>query len=103
MVHGDDFISSGCTQGLKLLEERLGKRFEIKTSIVGTGVDQVKEARVLNRVIRITEHGWEYEPDQRHAELIIEDMGMKEANPVNTPGEDDKSWEEEEEEEENAR
>ena len=82
LVHGDDFISSGCTRGLRLLQERLEKRFEIKTSIVGNETGQVKEARVVDRVIRITEDGWEYEPDQRHAELIVEEMGMKYANLV---------------------
>ena len=46
----------------------------------------MKEGRALNIVLRITEDGWEYEPDQRHAELIIEDMHLKDANAVTTPG-----------------
>ena len=52
----------------------------------------VKEGRALNIVLRITEDGWEYEPDQRHAELIIEDMHLKDANPVTTQGQDEKNW-----------
>ena len=60
----------------------------------------VKEGRALNRVLRITEDGWEYEPDQRHAELIIEDMHLKDANSVTTPGEEEKTWEKEENEKE---
>ena len=27
------------------------------------------------------------EPDQRHADLIVQEMGMKDAKPVSTPGE----------------
>jgi hypothetical protein len=74
----------------------LEKRFEIKTKVIGQGSDEVLEARVLNRVIRVGGEGWEYEPDQRHAELIVEGMGLTDAKEVSTPGEDEKKWEEEE-------
>ena len=75
-------------------KERLEGRFEIKTKILGSGPSEDKEGRVLNRIIRITEHGWEYEPDQRHADIIIEAMGLKDARGVSTPAEDEKTWEE---------
>ena len=55
---------------------------------------------MLNRVLRVGADGWEYEPDQRYAELIIEGMGLSSAKPVGTPGEDEKKWEEEENDEE---
>ena len=51
-------------------------------------------------MIRITEHGWEYEPDQRHAEMIVEAMGLQKAKGVSTPAEDEKPWEEQSNEEE---
>ena len=50
----------------------------------------------MNRVIRRTEQGWEYEPDQRHAEMIIGALGLEDARGVSTPGEEEKAWEEEE-------
>ena len=52
---------------------KLKGRFEIKTTKVGLREDKgkVKEARILNRVIRVNGGGWEYEADQRHADLII--------------------------------
>ena len=71
-------------------------RFEIKTSVIGTGVGEVREARVLNRVLRITNSGWEYEPDQRRAEMIVEQLGLKEAKAMETPTEEEKKWEAEE-------
>ena len=71
LVHGDDFVSVGSAQSLKWLKDILEKRFEIKTSIVGRAKDEDSEVRILNRVIRVTEEGWEYEADQRHGELII--------------------------------
>ena len=58
--------------------------------MIGTGVGEVREARVLNRILRITEPGWEYEPDQRHAEMIVEQLGLKDAEPVETPTEGEK-------------
>ena len=36
---------------------------------------EVKEAWILNRVIRVTSQGWQYEADQRHADLIIQETG----------------------------
>ena len=57
-------------------------------------------ARVLNRILRITEQGWEYEPDQRHAEMIVEQLGLKDAKAVETPTEEEKKWEREEDDKE---
>ena len=49
---------------------------------------------MLNRVLRVAENGKEYALDQRHADVIIEAMAMKEAKGVLTPIEDEKAWEE---------
>ena len=96
MVHGDDFVTVGKPKNVEIFEKQISERFEIKTSKVGRYEGCAKEARVLNRVIRWTDTGWEYEPDQRHAELIMEDLGMSEAKAVSTPSEPEKRWEEEE-------
>ena len=47
---------------------------------------EVQEARILNRVIRCTDAGWEYEADQRHRYLIIEQLGLRDAKAVTAPG-----------------
>ena len=52
----------------------------------------MQEARVLSRIVRCCASGWEYEPDQCHAELIVQAMGLKEAKAVKTPGEDEPQW-----------
>ena len=77
LVHGDDFVSVGSKEGVIKFKEKLESRFEVKSKMLGSAVDEEKEGRVLNRVIRVTEDGWEYEPDQRHADIILEAMGMK--------------------------
>ena len=70
-VHGDDFVSEGAKEDLKWFDEALPTEFEIKTEILGPDEGEVKELRILNRVIRLEENGLEWEADQRHAELII--------------------------------
>ena len=40
---------------------------------------------MLNRIISVEEGGYTYEPDARHAEVIIKELGLQEAKPVTTP------------------
>ena len=85
-VHGDDFIASGSDLDLAWLRAQFEKRFEVKVQILGPGPKQEREVRVLNRVIRWTDCGLEFEPDQRHAEMVVRDLGLENANAVATPG-----------------
>ena len=46
-----------------------------------------KSVRILNRTIQWDEDAILYEADQRHAELILRQLGMDATtNPVTTPG-----------------
>ena len=69
LVHGDDYASVGSVASLRWLKARLEENFDMKTVIAGQSqaADIVTEAKILNRVIRATSKGWEYECDQRHA------------------------------------
>ena len=103
LVHGDDFVSVGPRKSAEDFKKQLKARFEIKSQVIGapgseggarasseSGGSQdpcVQEGRVLNRVVRWTPEGWEMEPDQRHVDLIIKELGLSEAKPVITPGE----------------
>ena len=49
--------------------------FTVRRQIAGHGAGDDKEVKVLNRVIRATPQGWEYEADLRHAELLAREMG----------------------------
>ena len=95
VVHGDDFIIVGQREAVAWFRQRLAERFEIKTKVIGNEADEVAEARVLNRILRRTAQGWELEADQRHAELIVNALGLAEAKTVSTPGEETKPWQEE--------
>ena len=77
LIHGDDFVSVGSRESINRFKDHLERRFEIKTAIVGEQAEENKEGQVLNRIIRITDDGWEYEPNQRHADMIIDALGLQ--------------------------
>ena len=58
-------------------------------AVLGAGRDDAREVRILNRYVRWNSHGersWiEYEPDPRHAELIVELLNLESAKGVTTP------------------
>ena len=85
-MHGDNFFSAGAPEQLTWLNKCLEQRFEIKTTCIGED-EEHQEMRILNCVVRIAKDGVEYEPDPRHAELIIEELGLQNAKSVATPGE----------------
>ena len=41
---------------------------------------------MLNRVLAWGRDGIEYEADQRHADLVVDELGLKESKPVSAPG-----------------
>ena len=64
LVHGDDYVSVDSEASAMWLKGELEKVFDIKTSVFGRRHGLKKEVRVLNRVVRWTHEGWEYEADQ---------------------------------------
>jgi hypothetical protein len=86
-VHGDDFTNLGSESQLLWLKERFLERYEIKDSgIMGPGVNDVKSARVLNRLITWHSDHIAYEADPRHVEIIVQELGLQGAKPVSAPG-----------------
>ena len=112
MMHGEDCVVVGDRESTKWFKEKLKKRFEVKIQVVGSKgitnfekmgrvswadlseeqdeLQEVDEARILNRIVRITEEGWDYEADQRHADLFVKGSGMESANAAKTSGEDER-------------
>ena len=86
-IHGDDFTSTGREAELRWLDCELKKRFELKTEFLGPDPRRhVQQLRVLNRVISWQRDGLTYEADQRHAELLIRELGLEYSKPVATAG-----------------
>ena len=86
LVHGDDYVSAGDTDSLRWLEDELSKAYELQSQKLGRESDQQLEGKVLNRIVRCTDFGWEIEADPRHAELVAEQLGLTEDKGVSTPG-----------------
>ena len=86
-VHGDDFTTVGAKCDLDWLESEMTAHYELTIQPrLGPGDNDAKEAVILNRVIRWTEQGIEYEADPRQCEKLVAECGMLATNSVATPG-----------------
>ena len=87
VVHGDDFTALGTPGSLSKFEAGMEKSFECKLKgRLGFGKDDLKEMRVLNRILRVTDTAILYEADLRHAEMMIKSFGLEDSKSVVTPG-----------------
>jgi hypothetical protein len=88
VVHGDDFTIAGREIELDWFRARIAEEMDVKfRARLGPDEKDDKAVRILNRVVEWTQEGLIYEADQRHAELIVKDVGLKEGSKsVNTPG-----------------
>jgi hypothetical protein len=85
VVHGDDFFTVGRQEALDEFERGILARFEgkVKGRLRAAG----DEFRILNRIVRRTAEGYEWEADQRHAELLVAGAGLGEdSRELNQPG-----------------
>ena len=88
LVHGDDYFSGGKRADLDWLQSELEKAYELKTQRVSNRTGCNLEGKVLNRIVRWTQEGYELEGDPRHAELVIEQLGLEDVAPLSSPGVD---------------
>ena len=84
-VHGDDFTVVGSSEELEWLGKKMKERYDLKMDVLGPDQGQVPEVRILNRILRWGQEGIEYEPDQRHAEKVVEELGLEKSKAVSTP------------------
>ena len=87
VVHGDDFSALGTDKGLDLYEQGMTRAFECELrGRLGTGPKDLKEVKLLNRIIKVTESGLTYEADPKHVTLLAKALGMEECKNTFTPG-----------------
>ena len=87
VVHGDDFTALGTPTGLDHYEKGMADTFECKfKGRLGHGEKDLKEMRVLNRIVRIDKTGLRYEADPRHAELLAKSLNLTQCRTMVTPG-----------------
>jgi hypothetical protein len=93
IVHGDDFVLTGRAEALDEVKARMHERFLLKElGRLGGGQGELKELRVLNRVIRWTPTGLKYEADPRHAEIVVRGVAGAERS-LSAPGTSSKDFE----------
>ena len=84
--HGDDFDIVAAEEDIRWLIKKMEEVYDLKSTVLGPEEHNQKELRILNRTVRWTTEGIEYEGDQRHAEVIIKELGMQDQKPLSTPG-----------------
>ena len=88
VIHGDDFTILGHRLELDWFRTEMTSVFAIKVK-ARLGPDQEGEqaTRILNRIVEYGDNMLYYEADQRHAEDIVNGMGLHEnSKTVSTPG-----------------
>ena len=77
LVRGDDLTVLGPSKSLDwfcgVVQQRMEVKFEGRLERGKPGA-----VRILTRMVTVTENGLEYEADQRHAEILMKDMGIAE-------------------------
>lgn len=87
-VHGDDFTVQAYESELDWFRRHISQIYEVKfRGRVGPEKKESTRIRILNRVIELAHKGIYEEADQRHAEIIVRDLGLHDSNSVVTPGE----------------
>ena len=76
-MHGDDFTTSDPKGQLDWFEKALADTYELTLGgRLGPAGNDQKEATVLNRVVRWTPAGLEYEADPRQVERLLEEIDL---------------------------
>ena len=86
MVHGDDFVAVGCKVATDKLRTSLENAYKVKCEVLGGSEDELKEIRVLNRVVRRDDRGYSLEADPRHSEIVVRDLVLEGSKHSKLPG-----------------
>ena len=91
IVHGDDFVILGDDEQIDWFKGRMNTAYQCKeVGRIGPEEGDAKSMRLLNRIIEWREDGIHLEADQRHAEIIIKELGLEDAKGSDVPGSKDK-------------
>ena len=77
VVHGDDFTALETPEGLDKSEQEMCSAFACKLEgRIGHEATDLKEVRVLNRMLYLTQQGLHDEADPRHVEMLARSLGL---------------------------
>ena len=85
-VHGNDFRFLGYEDELHVIEDKIGQWYELNVrGSLETDNGDAKTIVIFNREMEITESGFKYRADSKHAQIIWKKMGVTwESNGVTT-------------------
>ena len=87
VCHGEDFTALGCKADVDWYERRLEDAFELGAKVrMGEGQPDAKDARILNRVLRLDSQGLRFETDLRHIDNNQRSLNLSSRTPISTPG-----------------
>ena len=87
MVHGDDYVSTGMPKDVEWMNLQFESKYTVKTQLLGPGPNEVKQVKILNRIITWDgKQGIIYEADPRHVEIVVDQLQLDDAKLVTTPG-----------------
>ena len=72
-VHCDDFLVVADEEQLHWLNNKMQEEYEIKFQVMGPEKHLSQDVKILNRTLRWTQVGIEYEADLKHAGLIVKE------------------------------
>jgi hypothetical protein len=75
-VHGDDFTITGPDEGIEEARLLISNTFEVQTQQIRPQ-DIDDDMIVLNRRILVTELGYRWEPDSKHAMRVLRELGLE--------------------------
>ena len=88
VVYGDDFTLLGSENYLNWFKTEIQKVYAIDFKArLGPNDEDQKSVRLLNRVVEWNSDGINIEGDQRHAEIIIQQLKLEEVKSLSSPGE----------------
>lgn len=77
VIHGDDFTLLGFSKELDWFRAKIQAKWEVKIKgRIGPSAADLKVMPVLNRIVEWTDAGIVYEADSRHAEIIVNALGL---------------------------
>ena len=77
VVHGEDFTILGWSDQLDWFWKQIKTKFLSKhRGRIGPADGDLKEMRILNRIVTWTDDGTQYEGDQRHVEICMQEFGI---------------------------
>ena len=85
-VHGDDFLVVADQEQLHWLKKKMQEEYEIKFQVISPEKHLSQDVKILNRTLRWTQVGMEYEADLKHAGVIVKETETANMKKRKTPG-----------------